>query len=92
MPALRRCLCGCGQLVTGSRCTPSRTTIRAKYKGDWPQHSRQAIQAHVLQHGWICPGYHTHPAHESHDLVLDHPTGQVMCRAINTTKRNLGDG
>lgn len=88
----RLCLCGCGRLVEGSRCDSSRAAQRQKYQGTWPAHSKAAIARHIQSVGYWCPGY-AHPAHESHDLTLDHgPPEQVMCRACNSRKRNLGDG
>ena len=89
----RRCLCGCGRLVTGSRCPESRHQQRAKYQGDWPATSRAAIEAHVALYGWNCPGFDDwHSPHPSQDLVLDHPTRQVMCRQVNSAKRSRGYG
>lgn len=89
---LRRCLCGCGQLVQGSRCRSSRTQQRQKYHGDWPIISRQAIAAHVATYGFWCPGWKTAP-HKSTDLTTDHgPPERVLCRSCNARKRNLGDG
>lgn len=90
----RRCVvAGCPTLIrTGSRCPRHRTEQRMKYHGAWPATSKAAITAHVAEHGWHCPGYGTrHQPHPSTDLVLDHPTMKVMCRQINTAKRNTGD-
>lgn len=84
----RPCL-KCGILTArGSRCPTCRTAQRAKYRGDWPQRSRQAVAAHVAAHGWNCPGWGT-PPHPSRDLTLDHQVG-VLCRECNARKRRTG--
>lgn len=87
---LRRCLAeGCTALTDKSRCATHRQDQRAKYKGDWPAHSRAEIAQHIMRYGYICPGWKTEP-HASVDLTLDHDD-IVLCRACNTRKRNLGD-
>jgi hypothetical protein len=74
-----------------------RYAAKAKYRGDWPELSRECIGAHVARHGWWCPGWGVDP-HESHDLTTDHvvdgdPTLlQVLCRGCNTRKRHTHPG
>ncbi len=88
----RRCLAdGCTILTDGARCIQHRREQRAKYSGDWPTISRQRITAHVIQHGYWCPGHEIEP-HPSTDLTLDHASDQVLCRACNTRSKNLGHG
>ena len=89
----RQCIAqGCTTLTDGSRCPLHRKAQRAKYSGGWQAHSKAAIAYHVQTVGWWCPGW-AHPAHESHDLTLDHgPPEMVLCRSCNSRKRNLGDG
>lgn len=79
MPA-KPCL-GCGQmrpLVDRRRCAdcaPVRERQRHNKAYDspaWKRASRQAIDAWVAQHGWVCPGYGV-PPHPSRDLTAGHP-------------------
>lgn len=85
MPPLRPCLGlpgeRCGELTTGTRCTPcaalfERRNTRAKrqrrpYLNVEKNRRAAAVAAWVAEHGWWCPGY-GRTAHESHDLTADH--------------------
>lgn len=93
----RLCL-DCGTPTTSTRCrtcqaprTKARNQSRPHLTGDWPALSRKLRAAHVEQHGWVCPGWHT-PPHPATDLVVDHVTArsrhalQVLCRTCNSRK------
>lgn len=88
----------CDTLVTGrtycdehAKRPPSPSSIAAR---DPRERARRAevVAAHVLTHGWVCPGYER-PSHESHDLTAAHSTAvalgggssalSVLCRSCN---------
>jgi 5-methylcytosine-specific restriction protein A len=102
---MRPCLT-CGRLSPASRCpTHARTAEAARtrrkrvvrpYTWTEQQRRKHAVDDHVAQHGYVCPGYRR-PAHESHDLTADHVVAvanggaesgelQVLCRACNSAK------
>lgn len=97
MPRPPRPCLDCGQLTSArSRCTRcqqawdrNRNHQRPWYHGDWQTRSRQARDAWVNQHGWVCPG-HQRPAHPANRLELDHTTGQVLCHACNVSAGPAG--
>ncbi len=85
----RPCL-DCRRLTTNpSRCDhctkahqAARNQRRVWYHGDWQRTSKQARDAWVAEHGWVCPG-HDRPAHPATTLQLDHTTGLVLCNLCN---------
>lgn len=63
---------------------------------------KQAVAAHVKQHGWVCPGYGREP-HPAYDLTADHIKPRaaggsewgklaVLCRSCNSRKGAIGGG
>ncbi len=94
----RPCL-NCGALTTRrtSRCSrcdrqhqAQRNARRTWYQGDWAKRSKQARDAWVAEHGWVCPGLPPDPPHPATDLELDHTTGQVLCHRHNVAAGPAG--
>jgi 5-methylcytosine-specific restriction protein A len=98
--APRPCL-NCGTLTSNrTRCATcesehqsARNQRRVHYHGDWQRTSKQARDAWVNEHGWVCPGY-GRQAHPATDLTVDHVTPRddttltVLCRSCNSRKGN----
>ena len=95
--APRPCLT-CGKLTPATRCPTctsqrdtKRNARRTWYHGDWQRRSKQARDAWVNEHGWVCPGYRV-PPHPSTDLTVDHVDPRndsvlaVLCRSCNASK------
>lgn len=96
----RPCL-DCGKLASHTRCQRCETQHQAKrnarrtwYHGDWQRRSKQARDAWVNEHGWVCPGYQR-PAHEATDLTVDHVNPadpdsplRILCRSCNSSRGN----
>lgn len=90
---------GCPELVIGrtycaahARRPASPSSLAARDPRERRRRS-EVVAAHVLTHGWWCPGYER-PAHESHDLTAAHSTAvalggkssrlSVLCRSCNS--------
>jgi len=82
---LQVCLdCGARHRLGGPRCAPcerthqrTRNAARAQYAGSWAATSRRARRA--VGQCARCGA--------TDDLTLDHETGQVECRACNSSHR-----
>lgn len=92
---MKPCL-DCGSPSPRTRCPNcqrtkdrGRNATRTHYHGDWATRSRQARDAWVSEHGWICPGI-GRPPHPAQMLQLDHTTGQVLCPACNVAAGPAG--
>ena len=98
---LRPCLT-CGRPCRGPRCDLHQLPIRkqgqqGRVKRTWPERLRRraAVEEHVREVGWICPGW-GRPPHPSEDLTADHVIAQaiggaegplqVLCRSCNGRK------
>lgn len=106
----------CGKLSSRSRCTdcqriwernrPQRPTNLTR---TWAEQQRRkaAVDAHIQQHGYVCPGWDRppHPVHPPNILTADHvsPVARggagdgplhVLCRVCNGAKaaRSAGPG
>ena len=87
MPRRPPRLCACGHVHHGT--CPATTYTHAER-----QRMRAAVQSHIREHGWWCPGDNHHDAHPTHDLTADHITPhsqggrtlQVLCRTANSRK------
>lgn len=97
--------CGRPALPGSSRCRRHPRTSRSgsgrAVHGDprWTRISRRLVEAHVGEHGWVCPGDgDAHAPHPSHDLTADHriPLAEggdpfdrrnlrILCRSWNST-------
>lgn len=91
----RRCIvAGCATLTTQARC-PAHTLT---YPHAERERMRAVVRQWILNHGYICPGYGTTPAHPADDLTADHITPRtshglgtaltVLCRECNARKGN----
>jgi hypothetical protein len=77
-----------------------RPTNRPQYGKVHQRTSAALIAEHVALYGWMCPGLEgIEDAHPSTDLVADHLTAgdasagyRVVCRSVNSARRNLGLG
>ena len=51
-----------------------------------------AVQLHVMRHGWRCPGYGKVPGHQSYELTFDENENEttgypILCKGCRS-KRN----
>lgn len=58
-----------------------------RYNGEWRSFSRALREAHVIEHGHVCPGWDrdSHELEDGGGLVVDHDVG-VLCRSCNAVK------
>lgn len=103
----RRCTFpGCTEPAAPTRCAKHQTQRNSELRRTTPTkvarenpevraHRAAAVDAHVAQHGWVCPGDDQHDRHKTHDLVADDPMPialggdplqelVVMCRSANS--------
>lgn len=83
-------------LVHGPPHTCNHTTANPTHREKVRR--RQAVELHVAEHGWICPGYGI-DAHPSTDLTADHLLPRslggengplvVLCRGCNARRHNV---
>jgi hypothetical protein len=84
----------CGTPSNGPRC---RQHTRTKPGRSWSERQRRraTVQAHIAQHGQICPGY-SRPPHYAEDLTAEHIYPRsiygdngplaVLCLSCNSAK------
>lgn len=105
----RRCLTCRKPTSYGSRC-PTCEALANRIRGSstmrgynyrWRKQARAAVQAWIVDHGWLCPGYGRAPHVVSEgDLTGDHAVPlaaggdplpvviPVLCRGCNARKRD----
>lgn len=97
----------CGVLTRpGPRCEACQPVFEAerwsakggRYNGDWRRRSREAIEAHLAEHGPVCPGWERGPhVVDPAELVCDHDVGPLCspcngAKAAGFDKRRAGGG